>query len=187
MAPLSLILLVIISTTFHAHELFQSRTGPSVVGAGTFVSPEGRFSIDLPKQAHGVQAMTIETPVANANGNYYDWEMMEGLFSVSYVDFPEPVDEDKASKILDNKRSNAEKFASSNKGKILSEKRIAIDNNPGVELRLEFPNAYMIDRSYIRSNRMYSTAVLMINQQRGKETTALKVLDSFKILPESKN
>jgi hypothetical protein len=45
----------------------------------------------------------------------------------------------------------------------------------------------MIDRSYIRSSRMYKTGVLMINQQRGYETTASKVLDSFKVLPESIN
>jgi hypothetical protein len=187
MAPFSLILLIVISTTFHAQELRESKTDLSVVGAGTFVSLEGRFSIDLPKQAHGFRAMTIETSVAKANGDYYDWVMKEGLFSVSYVDFPGPVDADKASIILSDVRSNAEKFASSNKGKVVSEKRIVLDNNPGVELRLEFPNSYMIDRSYIRSSRMYKTGVLMINQQRGYETTASKVLDSFKMLPESIN
>jgi hypothetical protein len=158
---------------------------PSIADAGPFVSPEGRFSMALPRQPHGYRPMPVFTPLATADGHYYDWDLKEGVFSAAYADFPGPIDSEMAGKILSDLRLRAEKRVTSYRGKVVAEKQITIDNNPGMELKIEFPNAYMVNRIYFVSRRMYDISALLVNQKRVYEAAASNVLDSFKILSEA--
>jgi hypothetical protein len=51
----------------------ESRTPPSVVGAGTFVSLEGKFTIALPQGMHGFRPLVFNTAAGRAAGDAYDW------------------------------------------------------------------------------------------------------------------
>jgi hypothetical protein len=158
---------------------------PSVADTGTFVSPEGRFSIALPQSTHAARPMPVFIPLATAHGHYFDWDLKEGVFSAAYADFPGNVDSKMAVKILSELRARAEKRIKSYNGRIVSERQITIDENPGMELKIEFPSAYLINRIYLVSRRMYDTSALIVNQKREYEAAATAMLDSFKILSEA--
>ena len=76
----------------------ESKTPPSVVGAGTFVSLEGKFTIDLPKGMHGFRPLAFNTAAGRAAGDAYDWKMKEGSFIAGFVDAPQAFDEPEKSK-----------------------------------------------------------------------------------------
>src|SRR6185503_15966657 len=103
-------------------------SAPSVIGAGTFVSLEGRFSIALPQMKHGFRPLSVETPSGRATGDAYVWAMKEGNYTAGFVDAPEAWDEPETSKrVLTNLREGMASFATSNKGKLVSEKSIELD------------------------------------------------------------
>jgi hypothetical protein len=163
----------------------ESNSPPTVVGAGTFVSLEGRFSLALPHDKHGFRPLAIATPIGNATGDAYDWMMKEGLFTAGYVDAAEPWDDPETSKrVFASLRESMDKFASANSGKLVSEKSIELNKHPGVEMKFEFFTGLMIQRMYLSSHRLYQIVLVVKDEQRVYEGIAVNVLDSFKILSE---
>ncbi len=164
----------------------ESNSPPSAVGAGTFVSLEGRFSLALPQDKHGFRPLAIVTPIGRAAGDAYDWRMKEGLFTAGYVDAAEPWDDPETSKhVFASLRESMDKFASANSGKLVSEKPIELNKHPGVEMRFEFFTGLMIQRMYLSSRRLYQIVLVVKDEQRVYEGIAVSVLDSFKILNEA--
>ena len=51
----------------------ESKTPPSVVGAGTFVSLEAKFTIALPQRMHGFRPLAVNTAAGRAAGDAFDW------------------------------------------------------------------------------------------------------------------
>ena len=82
----------LVSTTFAQGFRVEGKTD-SVVGAGPFVSPEGRFSIELSSGIKSFRPLAVETPIGKMRGDAYEWAMKEGSFTVGYVDAPQPVDD----------------------------------------------------------------------------------------------
>ena len=143
----------------------QSKSAPSVIGAGTFVSLEGRFSIALPQMKHGFSAISIETPVGRAAGDSYIWKMKEGLYTVGFVDAPQSSNELETSKgLLAKVRETTVTFADANNGK-LSERAIELDKHGGTEIRVEFATAVLIQRMYIVSRRVYQIVLVVKTEQ----------------------
>lgn len=164
----------------------QSRSDPSVIGAGMFISLEGRFSLALPQQPHGFRGLKLVTPLGPATGDSYQWSMKEGSFTAIYADATQPLDDPETSKrVFDDVYDKSEKFATSQNGKVVSYKPIKLDKHSGVELRLELSTGFMIQRVYLSARRMYLTALVVKHEQRVYEAVALGVLDSFKILNEA--
>lgn len=164
----------------------ESKSIPSVVGAGTFVSLQGGFSLALPQNVHGFRRVSIPTPSGPGAGDSYQWNMKEGSFTAAYAEAAEPLDDPETSKrIFARMHDSVEGFASSHNGKVVSEKPIELDKHAGVELRFEFPNEFMIQRIYLVSHRMYQVVVGLKNEQRVYEALAISVLDSLKILNEA--
>ena len=158
----------------------------SVVGAGPFVSLQGRFSIALPQQQHAYRGLSIPGPAGTATGDSFEWRMKEGSFSALYLDAPQPLDNPKTVKsTFDNIRAEMEKLATESGAKLVSEKTIALNSHPGRELRFEFSAGSMICRVYLVSRRMYQVALMLTSEQKIHEATALKVLDSFKVITEA--
>ncbi|MFN2511939.1 MAG: hypothetical protein ABR568_10915 [Pyrinomonadaceae bacterium] len=163
----------------------ENKSAPSVVGAGTFVSLQGRFSIALPQQQHGFRGLSIPTPTGIATGDSYDWRMKEGAFTAGYVDAAQPLDDAEMSeRAFASVRESMEKLAKESGGKLVSEKQIELNKHPGRELRVAFLAGLVIYRIYIVSRRLYQVAVMLKSDQQVYEGVAVKVLNSFRILNE---
>ena len=164
----------------------HSKSAPSVIGAGTFVSLEGKFSIALPPMKHGFRPLSIETPAGRANGDAYIWAMKEGNYTAGFVDAPQAWDEPETSKrVFANLREGMASFANSNNGKLVSERSIELDKHAGLEVRIEFAVGVMIQRMYLVSRRLYQTVLIMKTEQHAFENEAIGVLDSLKLLNEA--
>ena len=87
MSPLLKIVLIGLALAAFVAQAFaqgfsvESKSPPSVVGAGPFVSPEGRFSIALPAATHGFRPVAINSPAGKLTGDAYSWTMKEGSSS----------------------------------------------------------------------------------------------------------
>lgn len=161
----------------------QSTSAPSVVGAGTFVSLQGRFSLALPQQPHAFRGLSIATPVGNATGDSYEWRMKEGAFTAGYVDAGQPLDDPETSKLaFASVRESLEKSVRSSGGNLVSEKQIKLNKVQGRELRVEFFAGLVIYRVYLVSRRLYQVAAMLKSDQQVYEGIAMNVLDSFQLL-----
>lgn len=161
------------------------REAPSVVGAKTFVSLEGRFSILLPDHK-GFGPLTIPTPFGEARGDLYHWETKEATFGVGHADAALSLDGAVARKqFFDTAAERFNKVAASNNGNVAAVKQITLDKYPGIEQRVDLFTGSVVQRTYIASRRVYEIVAVLRNSQRVYETVALGVLDSFKILSEA--
>ena len=164
----------------------DSKTSPSVVGAGPFVSLEGRFSIALPQGANSFRPLAIETPAGKMTGDAYNWAMKEGSYTAGYVDAPQSMeDSDSNARMFAGIRDGLAAWATSKNGKLISDRRMELDKHPAMEVKLEFPAALLWQRCYVVSNRLYQIVLVVNTDQRPHEAAAVKVLDSFKILTEA--
>ena len=176
--------LLIIAITI-AMLLPVQREAPSVVGARTFVSNEGRFSIALPG-VNGFGSLTIPTPFDEAKGDLYQWRTREATFGIGYADASQPLDQPEIAKTFF--KSATERFnkaAISNSGSIAAVKQITLDKHPGIEQRVDLFTGTVIQRTYIVSRRIYEIVAVMKNEQRVYENVALGVLNTFKVLSEA--
>ncbi len=163
----------------------KAKSEPSVIGAGTFVSLSGRFSIALPQMKHAFGALSIETPAGRATGDSYSWRMKEGTFSAGFVDAPQSSDEASTTKSLIAKvREPLVIFANSNNGK-LSERSVELDKQAGTEVRIELANGIIVHRMFLVSRRLYQLILVLKSEQQVFEGTSVGVLDSFKVLNEA--
>jgi hypothetical protein len=155
---------------------------PSVIGAGTFVSLEGRFSVSLPPQNHGLQRLSIATPFGLAKGDSYVWRMKEASFVIGYADAAQAVDDpDTAKQVFTSLREEVKKLAAANHGEVGAEKQIELDKHPGIEQRIELFTGLIVQRTYLVSHRLYQTVLVVNTTQRVYEALAAGVLDTFKI------
>lgn len=163
----------------------QSGSAPSVIGAGTFVSMEGRFSIGLPQMQHGFSTVSFEILAGRATGDSYSWRMKEGTFSAGFADAPlSPNEPDTGKVLLAKVRESTVTFASSKNG-TLSERSIELDKHAGTELRIEFTSGVIIHRLFLVSRRLYQVILVVKSEQHVYEAVAVGVLDSFKLLNEA--
>jgi hypothetical protein len=164
----------------------ESASPPTVVGAGTFVSLDGKFSIRLPERAYGFGSLSIPTPRGEAKGDLYDWKTREGRFFAGYADSTQPVDDPEISKrLFAHVRDEMEKTWGASGIKLVLEQPIEFDKHPGMELRFEGPNGFLVRRIYAVSNRLYQTMVVVSTNQVAYSAVVVAVLDTFKILNES--
>ena len=164
----------------------ESKTPPSVVGAGTFVSLEGKFTIALPQGMHGFRPLSVNTAAGRASGDAYTWTMKEGSFIAGYVDAPQPLDgPDVSRKVFENIRKGMDEWARSQNGKLVAQRRIDSEGHPALEVKLELPVGLTWQRYYLVSRRLYEVNLALKAEQRAYEDLALKVLDSFKILSDA--
>lgn len=183
---LTVLAVVFVSPVFAQGFSVESKSPPSVVGAGPFVSLEGRFSIALPAGTHGFRPLSVDTPVGRLTGNAYNWTMKEGRYTAGFVKGTHSMeDADSSTTILGTIRQNMTAFATSKNGKLISDRPVELEKHPGFELKLEFPDALFWQRVYIVSSRLFQIVLIVSPDQRPYEAEAVKVLDSFKILSET--
>ena len=155
---------------------------PSAVGARTFVSLDGRFTIALPERK-GFGALAIPTPFGTAKGQVYQWQTKEATFGVGYADVNQSLDEPANAKpFFTAEEETFKKLATANSGNVAPVKQITVDKHPGIELRADLFTGTIIQRTYVASRRIYEIIAVLNNNQRGFESIAIGALDSFKIL-----
>lgn len=177
---------IIIAITIAIFSTAQ-REPPSVTGASTFVSLEGRFSISLPdRQGFGFGTLTMPTPFGNAKGDLYQWQTKEATFGVGYADAAQPLNDPETAKQFFNAATESfKKLAAANSGNVAAVKQITLDKYPGIEQRADLFTGSIIQRTYIASRRIYEMVAVLKNNQRVYESVAVGVLDSFKILSDA--
>ena len=164
----------------------ESKSAPSVVAAGTFVSLEAKFSIALPQSLHGFRSLTMDTILGRATGDSYSWTMKEGAFTAGYVDASQAWDDQETSKkVFASIRDGLVAWADSKNGKLITERQIEFDKRPAMELKIEFPDALLFQRFYLIQRRLYQVVLVLRTEQRADEALAVKVLDSFKVLSDA--
>jgi len=158
----------------------------AVAGAPRFVSLEGRFSIALPARSSFKKA-TIPTPFGDRRGDLYEWKTKEGTFAVGFVDSFQPITDPEAIRqFFDGAAERFRRLAVANGGDIAAVKKITLDKHPGIEQRADLSGgATMIRRMYLVTRRIYETYVVVKDSQRESESTAVGVLNSFKLLTDS--
>ncbi len=163
-----------------------NKSAPSVVGAGTFVSLEGKFTIGLPPGMHGFQPMAVNTGGGRILGDAYTWTMKEGSFIAAYFDLHQQLHTPAASeRFFENIRRGMDTLARSQNAKLVAQRQIDFDGHPAFEVKIELPTGLMWQRYYFISNRLYEVNLSLETEQRIYEDLALKVLESFKVLSET--
>lgn len=182
----SLLLATHVSSVFAQGFSVESKSAPTVVKGGTFVSLEGKFSIGLPQSHNGFRGLSIDTPVGRATGDAYTWKMKEGTFSAGYVDASLSLDDPEMSKrVFASIHDGMFALARSKNGKVIGERQINFERHPALELKLEYPDGLILQRFYLISRRLYQVLLFMQTNQRAHEAVAEKVLDSFKVLSDT--
>jgi len=163
--------------------LFVLLPATSVVGLPRFVSLEGRFSISLPEPS-GSKKLIIPTPIDDAYGTLYEWQTKEVTFCIGYADTFQPINQPEAvEQFFDGATERFRRLAVPYNGNIAVVKKITLDKHPGIEQRADILTGSFIQRTYLVSRRIYETLILVKNSQRD-ESTAIGVLDSFKLLTD---
>lgn len=163
----------------------ENKSAPSVVGAGPFVSLQGRFSIALPQQQNMFRGVSIPSPFGNAIGDSFEWRMKEGSFTAGYVDAAQPGDDPETTKLVFARiREGLEQAAKEGNGRLVSEREVQVHKHQGRELRVEFSAGSVIYRVYLVSRRLYQVAAMLESDQKVYEKIAMDVLDTFKVLSE---
>ena len=176
-------LAVFVAEAFAQGFSVESKSPPSVVGAGPFVSLEGRFSIALPADTHGFRPVAINSPAGKLTGDAYSWTMKEGSFTAGFADAAQSIDDaETVAKIFSNIREGMSSWAISKNGRLASDRQFDMDKHPGLEVKLEFPEGNLWQRLCVESNRIFQLVVLVKSNQLSDEAAALKALDTFKIL-----
>jgi hypothetical protein len=162
----------------------ESRAQPA--GAPEFVSLEGRFSISLSDRFKQQTKRKMPTPLGDAYGNLYEWQIKEVTFGVGYADTFQPIKQPEAVKqLFDSVTESFTKLAVANNGNVAPVKQITLDNHPGIEHRADISKSSFIQRTYLVSRRIYQTLIVMTNSKRD-ESNAIRMLDSFKLLSDAK-
>ena len=161
------------------------RNSPSAGDAPRFVSLDGRFSISLPDPYTKLTRLIIPEPSGGAAGRMYEWKIDETIFGVGYADFFQPLKDPQAVKeLFDSERERFRKLVAAADADNAVVKEITIDNHPGIEQRARVSKGSFIQRTYLVSRRIYQTLVVVTNSKRD-ESSALSVLDSFKLLTDA--
>lgn len=159
---------------------------PATSASETFTSLEGRFTIALPQQISGFSGNPIDTPKGKVNaGDSYSWRLDGAQYEVGYIDKSKTPQASTDNKTLMLALTDGlVSMAAARQGKVLSNVEITASGLPAREVRVEFPQMYIIGRVVAAGDRSYQlSAVTRKDPQALAE--AVKALDSFRVLTTS--
>lgn len=144
----------------------------------SFVSHEGRFSIDL----NGTPSEDKNSVEAKLGGKKLWWKAEHSTFMVSYADNPNAKKENAEGAVI----AAADGYSSAipKAAEIVSRKKIALDGYPGFEVTSREKDGYTaIARYYMVDTRLY--CIMALWSEGPNNTGVLRTLDSFKIAAKS--
>ena len=147
-----------------------------------FISVYGNFSIELSENPNLTRGLRNEEAPDKGAGMIYAWESENVVYTALYLDPLQttdnltPVEQAKNfEEINQNVRETIKKY----NGKIIFERPLPIDANPGMEIQAAIGAGKMIARNFQVGQRSYSLQAVLRDLKDGRK--ALKVLDSFKL------
>lgn len=144
-----------------------------------FISNEGGFSVLMPGAPNQKKQSVITT--AGLLDLYLFTVELENdttAYLATYVDYPENVVKTSNSdEVLSNVRDGQ---LDSQKGRLLSERFVAIGQYPGRELEIETASNYVRGRIYLVGTRLYQVLAVYPLDQRPADISR-RFLDSFKL------
>lgn len=162
---------------------FASATQPQWV---TFSTPEGRFSLQFPKQPTA-DVKDVETVLGTLKMYTYTASSSTVTYMASFADYPNTPEPDRQQPVLDGVRDGV---ASKLQAKIFEETKISLEGNPGREFRMSKipengPELIYHWRIYLVGRRLYQVAAGYY--KRDSQSRELpKYFDSFQLMRESK-
>ncbi|HYL98306.1 MAG TPA: hypothetical protein VEZ90_05075, partial [Blastocatellia bacterium] len=160
-------------------------TSNRVPGFDGFTSFDGRFTIGLPTIVSAFRSLNLKLAVGPATGKSYLWQVKGVVYNVIYLDRPAGSDNSDPRKALDDFSAGLAAGLVHKGGHILSEENMSLADFPGREIRIEAPTHFFIARVYLVKNRAYQLTVgLPAKRSPGQQSSAIRVLDSFKIIAE---
>jgi hypothetical protein len=151
--------------------------------AENFTSLEGRFTVGLPKQISGFSGVTFDTPKGKvAAGDSYSWRLAGAQYEISYIDKSmTPRASADSKELMRGLSEGVVAQAASQEGKVLHNGEVTASGLPGREVRVEFPQMYVINRVVAAGDRIYQITAVLKKDTRTLEA-ANRVLDSFRVL-----
>ena len=144
-----------------------------------FISVYGNFSIELSENPNLTRGLRNEDAPDKGAGMIYAWESENVVYTALYLDPLQttdnltPVEQAKNfEEINQNVRETIKKY----NGKIIFERPLPIDANPGMEIQAAIGAGKMIARNFQVGQRSYSLQAVLRDLTDGRK--ALKVLDS---------
>jgi hypothetical protein len=139
-----------------------------------FVSQDGGFSIDLPREGY----RSIE-PVGDltSGAGTYAWVTQDGQFTVSYLEGAFSVEHAAMSlnKLADTIISGPANF----RAQVLSRKQFSLNDCPAIDLRIKRSTVSAINRLVVVKRRLY---VITADWVDGDGSSAARILDSFELI-----
>ena len=148
-----------------------------------FTSEEGGFTIDLPKEGVTVDN-TPEDEAGLGKGKRYSWLTLEDrVFIISYylMDEGKVVSSKERKNLVAGFQQGFVKGFRRNKYTI-TEKPYSFKIYRGTEFRVGLPGGISVTRLFTTPTHMYVIQTTVRGKDRAKETTAVKSLDTFRLL-----
>lgn len=141
-----------------------------------FVAPDGSFRIALPNDSASINV--VNPSAVTKGGNEFGWQVPQGQFLIGYLDLASAPEG--AKQKLQTSGDDLIKNITEYGGKLTSKKDIALDGNPGLEIKFQLPNDFVaITRYYLVKNRVYNLSTEWAIKEDG--AAQLKILDSFQL------
>ena len=172
------VLFLITSSLFVAAQPPASGTTVTGKSGESFVSLEGGFSIDLPKQVSSYAGITSVAGVNNGGSNF-TWKTPNGAFTVGYDDrISRP--EETTGKLLNDTADKLFAGLSSKGAELAYRKEITFKGNAGIEIKIDVPPATVQARAILVKQRLYIVMTVWPVSQDGLSN--IKILDSFDLI-----
>lgn len=149
-----------------------------------FSSEKGKFSVMVPGEPEEKTEPVNLPKIGTVNMITYTVEQRDGAYMATYADYPYGLfQQTTPDKVLDGVGEGMAR-GSATDGKVVSEQRITVGENPGRDLVIEGTrqNVKFIMKARIAlvSHRLYQIAAVMPKDQ-STSIDAAKFLDSFKL------
>lgn len=170
-------------TTSPTHTVSTTPSPSFTIGADSFTSDEGKFSINLSRTPMLTQNLNGQDASGTAMGKIFAWRIGELAYTVQfseYSDLTENSPPEKRKQFLNQFNEGVRKAIKKNQGEITSEKPIEIDGHIGTELRATTNGMLSIMRNYLADERGYQVQAFFRDSK--DEPQALMVLNSFKLI-----
>lgn len=158
----------------------QEKSPSSTIEAKKFESKEGNFSINIFQEPFQIRDIEPDKK-GMESGKQFFWRFEKVVFTVMYSEF----NKNSLSQAFNDMNSGVRKGILRQQGKVISEKEISYGKYAGREFHSIMPNGmFYTCRNYLIGNFGYLLTAAYIDEKDEKEV--FEVLDSFKLLKESK-
>lgn len=159
--------------------LMGCQTAPQMPAGWQETTGDGKFSVYLPGKPQE-STKTVTTGIGPLELHLFVLDKDESRYIVVYNDFP--MDLQKAGAVDTVLDSSSKGVVKGFGGKLISEKKITLQGNPGRELKIASASGKRLlrCRNYVVGSRLYYVEISVPNSEYDSKDT-LAFLDSFRV------